>query len=465
MKNKAIFWFRRDLRLSDNKALTLVTKDYKEVVPVFIFDENILSKIKLKKDKRVQIIFSALLELKEKLIKQGSDLLILSGDPVEIIPNLALKLKVEGVYANEDYEQYAIRRDKEVKKKLKLKSIDFTSCKDHVIFSGLEVAKKDNTAYRVFTPYKRQWLRQVTLLDLKSYKANLSNLAPKSEIPKSKVSTLSDIGFERTETFILGENQARKKFTKFLKKIDHYKLKRDMIAEDGTSSMSVYLRFGMISTREVVRKTIDLQSEGAQTWVSEIIWRDFYHMILNEFPYVEKGAFKEKYNDIKWPGSSAHFKKWKEGNTGFPLIDAAMKHFSKTGEMHNRLRMIVASFLVKDLLVDWKKGEKYFAEKLLDYDMAANNGGWQWCASTGCDAQPYFRIFNPITQSQRFDPEGVFIKEHLPELKNFNAKEVHFPQKCSIQRQKEVGCIVGKNYPSPIVEHSLQRILAIELFS
>jgi deoxyribodipyrimidine photo-lyase len=252
----------------------------------------------------------------------------------------------------------------------------------------------------------------------------------------------------------------------FLSHIHDYDRRRDFPADpSGTSGLSVHLRFGTISIRALVREAQKRPSKGAATWWSELIWREFYQMILACFPHVVKGSFRPEYDSIRWPGTKAHFERWCAGQTGYPLVDAAMRHFNRTGWMHNRLRMIVAAFLVKDLLVDWRRGEAYFARHLLDFDLAANNGGWQWSASTGCDAQPYFRIFNPVTQSRRFDPEGAFIRTVIPELAGFSARDIHWPAGAPQARQAEAGCRVGKDYPAPIVDHAIQRRLAIELFS
>jgi deoxyribodipyrimidine photo-lyase len=249
-----------------------------------------------------------------------------------------------------------------------------------------------------------------------------------------------------------------------MKDIDNYNETRDFPALDATSGLSVHLRFGTVSVRECFRKAIDRNSEGARTWISELIWREFYQMILDRFPHVKREAFKREYNDLQWEGTEAQFAAWREGRTGYPLVDAAMRHFNRTGWMHNRLRMVVAMFLTKDLLVDWRKGERYFARYLLDYDAAANNGGWQWCASTGVDAQPYFRVFNPILQSKKFDPDGAFIREHVPELRGFSNARIHWPVDASPVEQADAGCIIGTDYPAPIVEHAAQKEKAVAMF-
>ncbi|MEZ4846676.1 MAG: deoxyribodipyrimidine photo-lyase [Bdellovibrionota bacterium] len=278
--------------------------------------------------------------------------------------------------------------------------------------------------------------------------------------------SFEDIGFEKTKLWLeAGEAEAKFRLRRFMTAIDKYKEDRNYPwKEKGTSALSVHLRFGTISIRSAVRQVLENRSEGARTWLSELIWREFYMMVLDQYPHVVDGAFKPEYNDIKWPGSDEMFQKWCMGITGYPIVDAAMRHFNKTGWMHNRLRMIVAMFLCKDLLVDWKKGEAYFARYLLDFDLSANNGGWQWCASTGCDAQPYFRIFNPILQSERFDANGEYIREHCPELQGFSNKTIHAPWLASKAEQEKAKCIVGKEYPKPIVDHAEQREKVLRLF-
>jgi deoxyribodipyrimidine photo-lyase len=250
----------------------------------------------------------------------------------------------------------------------------------------------------------------------------------------------------------------------FESQISEYKKARDFPSLDKTSKLSMHFRFGTLSIREAVRLASKIRSEGSRTWLSELIWRDFYQMILDQFPHVEQGCFKKECDQLTWTGDEEHFSAWVNGRTGFPIIDAAMRHFQNTGWMHNRLRMVVASFLTKDLLINWKKGERYFAQKLLDYDFAANNGGWQWSASTGCDAQPYFRVFNPVSQSKKFDPDGEFIRAHIPELKKFSSKYIHCPFETPLSLQMEWGCIIGKNYPEPIVDHATSREAAIKMF-
>ncbi|MCO4793524.1 MAG: deoxyribodipyrimidine photo-lyase [Bacteriovoracaceae bacterium] len=451
--------------MQDNRGLYEACKSSEGVIPVFIFDQNILTKLKNKKDRRVSFIYDSIDLLEKDIKKKGGRLLILAGDPCEIIPKLSKSLKVESVFTNEDYEDYATKRDSTIQKKLKTDEIQFIGFKDHVIFSGGEVLKKDGTPYRVFTPYKNEWLKQVSEEDIKDYNPNLKKLLITKPQGIKIVKAISDIGFEYEEYKTkAGEKEAKKLLSNFLKRIKDYDKNRDNISLNNNSHLSPYLRFGCISIRDLVRSSNKLKSDGAKVWLSELIWRDFYSMILDQFPHVEKSAFLPKYKNLKWSGKTDHFKLWKEGKTGYPIVDAAMRCFAQTGEMHNRLRMIVASFLVKDLIIDWKKGEQYFAQNLMDFELASNNGGWQWCASTGCDAQPYFRIFNPISQSDRFDPEGEFIKQWIPELKGYSKKYIHFPMKANEETQESANCIIGRDYPEPIVDHAKQREVALKLY-
>lgn len=464
---KSICWIRRDLRLKDHKSLYEACLQSEQVIIVFVFDINILKKLD-SNDRRVTFIMESLDALSQQVEDQGSKLIIDYGDPIEVIPQIAKKISAEAIFTNEDYENYAIKRDLKVSQQLTKQSCEFHIYKDQVVFAPHEVLKKDNSPYKVFTPYKKAWLQNLNKnKDLQDFKPNLKKLCPVSDIKYSpQFKDLKSIGFETTSNIIKGgSKESSKSLKKFLGQIRDYKKQRDFpYIKNGTSYISPHLRFGTISIRELFRSSIQSNNEGNQTWMSELIWREFYQMILKQFPQVENTTFLPQYSKIKWPGEAKHFIAWKKGVTGYPIIDAAMRHFAKTGWMHNRLRMIVASFLVKDLLIDWKKGEEYFAANLLDFDLSANNGGWQWSASTGCDAQPYFRIFNPISQSQKFDPEGEFIKEHLPELAGFSKKDIHFPSQATWMDQTLAKCIIGKDYPAPIVDHKVQRDLALDLF-
>jgi deoxyribodipyrimidine photo-lyase len=435
-----LVWLRRDLRLHDHHALSMATKNSEQVHLAFCFDTNILNKLNDKHDRRLSFIIDSLKEMEASLQKQNSSIHILHGDPAIEIPKLALELKAEAVFANRDYEPYAIKRDELVAKK-----IEFQSFKDHVFFEKHEVLTDQRGIYKVFTPYKNKWLTHFDQTEIPNFKVHLKKIATL----KNKKNILEHdwykaLGFFEVKSLLSGgTNCALKKLKAFENKIEDYQASRDFPSLDGTSSLSVYIRHGNISIRDMLRI-----SSKSKTWLSELVWRDFYQMLLSVYPLLETKCFKPEYENIKWLGSEKNFKAWCEGETGFPLVDAAMRHLNKTGMMHNRLRMVVASFLCKILLVDWRKGEKYFAEKLLDFDLAANNGGWQWSASTGADAQPYFRIFNPYTQSEKFDKEGIFIKEHCPELASLNSKTIHRPEGVA-----------------PIVHYESQRILCLKMYS
>lgn len=450
-------WIRRDLRLHDHAALSSALENG-ETTLVFVFDPHILDKLKDKEDRRVTFIYQSLQEIESELQKHGSSLIIKYGNPEDVIPKLAQELKVETVYCNRDYEPYAKERDSKVGKKLKSFNIRFEQFKDSVFFEKDEVLTGSETVYKVFTPYKNKWLENFVSQGkvISNYECDLKNLR-KFKNPESILTTdwYKKIGFIETPALLPGGTKhALKRLHHFESVIDDYKTARDFPAIEGTSLLSVYIRHGNISVRDMLRVGTSHKSIGAQTWVSEIIWRDFYQMILDAFPYVEKGPFKPEYANIKWPGTQADFLAWCEGSTGFPIVDAAMRCFSATGMMHNRLRMVVASFLCKTLLIDWQKGEKYFAEHLLDFDLAANNGGWQWSSSTGCDAQPYFRIFNPYSQSKKFDPQGDFIRQWIPEIAHLSAKEIHQPDEMK-----------APDYVRPIVSYEANRRRALMMYS
>lgn len=458
MKNKhkkSLVWVRRDLRLLDNTALSHATQNSDSVAVVFVFDKQILQQLKNKEDRRITFIYDSLIELDKSLNELGSNLIVVLGDPCIEIPKLVRDMLVDALYFNEDYEPYAISRDNKVKEELGKIGVSSYMFKDHVIFSGNEVLKSNASPYQVFTAYKKAWLKKLNSEDYGQRKLKKTFIRKKEILKYIHFPKLEDIGFERTKFYYDFQKPGRKngvqQIKRFAKNIKEYQRDRDFPYKNGTSGLSVHLRFGTISIRECLRLCLNSTSLGNKTWLSEIIWRDFYQMILFQFPYITNKAFKSKYQNISWQGTEKHFKAWCEGRTGYPIVDSAMRQLNRTGWMHNRLRMIVASFLTKDLLIDWRKGESYFAEHLLDFDLASNNGGWQWSASTGCDAQPYFRIFNPELQSKKFDCNGDFIRLWVPELEGCSKKEIHCP-------------IDIENYPSPIVEHKKQKILALKMF-
>ena len=450
-------WIRRDLRLHDHAALSHALEAGVTTV-AFVFDPNILDKLEAKDDRRITFIIQSLQEIETQLNKHDSSLVIRFGDPVVEIPKLAEELKAKKVFANRDYEPYAKDRDSKVAKKLASLGIEFDQPKDVVFFEKHEVLTNTGGVYKVFTPYKNKWLEkfQDTGKNTPNYECNLKQLSKF----KNKKNILDhdwykEIGFiENPPELTGGTSHALKRLKKFEGKIDNYKDDRNFPAIEGTSYLSVYIRHGNISIRDMIRTAANHHSEGAKTWLSELIWRDFYQMILDSHPKIVKEAFKPDYDKIKWIGGAKEFKAWSEGETGFPLVDAAMRCFNQTGMMHNRLRMVVASFLCKTLLVDWRKGEAYFAEKLLDFDLAANNGGWQWSSSSGCDAQPYFRIFNPYAQSEKFDPNGEFIRTWVPELAHLNAKEIHHPTPKN-----------ASDYPTPVVSYETNRARCLTMYS
>jgi deoxyribodipyrimidine photo-lyase len=450
-------WIRRDLRLHDHAALSKALS-VGETTIVFVFDPLILDKLKDKHDKRLTFIYQSLMSMESELRKKDSSIVICYGDPLIEIPKLAQELKVKTVYCNRDYEPYAKERDSKVGKKLQNLGIEFEQFKDLVFFEKHEVLTNQGGVYKVFTPYKNKWLETFEHSGriISEYECPPKNLRKFSN-PKNIIdhNWYNELGFfEACPLLPGGTKSALKRLKDFKSKISHYSENRNFPAIQGTSNLSVYLRQGNISVRDMLREGISHDDEGAKTWVSEIIWRDFYQMILECYPHITKGSFKRDYDKIKFPGGDKEFKAWSEGQTGYPIIDAAMRALNATGMMHNRLRMIVASFLCKTLLVDWRMGEQYFAEKLLDFDLAANNGGWQWSSSSGCDAQPYFRIFNPYSQSERFDSQGEFIRQWVPELAHLNAKQIHQP-----------GPLMAPNYPRPIVSYEINRKRCLDLYS
>ncbi len=465
---KSLVWFRRDLRDYDHAALYHALKSSNNVYCVFVFDTAILDLLQDKADRRVEFIWESVRELKGSLQKNGSDLIVLYGRAADEIAKLAHELGVNAVFTNHDYEPIAIARDAQVAEQLNANNIAFHHYKDHVIFEKDEVLNLSGKPYGVFTPYKNMWLKTVNDFFLKAYPvdAYLSNLA------KHKVSqliSLEDMGFERTNLSNMrlptGMQGGLALFNDFKERMSRYKDARDFPAIKGVSYLSVHLRFGTVSIRHLAREAMQAANAGAQTWLSELIWRDFYVQILHHNPTVAAGnAYKPEFEALKFPNNPALFQAWCDGKTGYPLVDAAMRQLNTTGFMHNRLRMVAASFLVKDLLIDWRRGERYFAEKLIDFDLSANNGGWQWAASTGCDAQPWFRIFNPITQSERFDAQGKFIRKYVPELAKCNDKEIHAPWLIPPLRLQALNIAIGKDYAAPVVDHSTQRIQTLALY-
>ncbi len=403
MKSISICWLRRDLRLEDNAALYHALKGNDPVLVLFIFDKNILDKLPNKQDARVSFIHQTLTSIEAELHQLGSSLLVKHGSPEEIWPSVLKEYQVKAVYANHDYEPYARKRDEGLGEFLRSEGINFHTFKDQVIFEKEEVVKADGKPYTVFTPYYRLWLKTLTDFYIKSYPTkkyfkNLLNVQP------FVIPSLKEIGFEASPQKIPSSN--------FESKLKSYDKKRDYPAADATTHLGLHLRFGTVSIRKVVREA---QKQKVDKWLSELVWREFYMMILWHFPHITDHAFKPAYDNIEWRNNEEEFAAWCEGKTGYPIVDAGMRQLNETGFMHNRVRMVVASFLCKHLLIDWRWGEAYFAEKLLDYDQASNVGGWQWACGSGNDAAPYFRVFNPELQLKKFDPKMEYVLKWAPE--------------------------------------------------
>lgn len=470
--NKALVWFRRDLRAHDQAALHHALRAAAEVWCVFVFDTEILDSLP-RRDRRVEFIHDSLVELDQTLRQIGSPdvrLLVRHGPALAEIVRLAGELGVQAVYANHDDDPYALRRDAAVRDALGNAGVALHTSKDHVIFERSEVLTAAGTPFAVFTPYKNAWLKKLEPFFVKPYPVakHAAALAPPPIGIDAQMPTLEAIGFERTNLGALkiptGASGAEALLADFLPRIDEYGQARDFPSIKGPSYLSVHLRFGTVSIRTLATAASDRaqqhDSAGAAVWLSELIWRDFYHQILHHRPQVVDESFKPVYDRIEWAtGAEADtlFAAWCEGRTGYPLVDAAMAQINQTGYMHNRLRMVVASFLTKDLGIDWRRGEAYFAQQLNDYELASNNGGWQWAASTGADAQPYFRIFNPVSQSRKFDPEGKFIRRYLPQLAGLPDGLIHAPWEAPAADLADVGMVLGRDYPQPVVDHAAAR--------
>lgn len=420
-----VFWFRRDLRLEDNIGLYHALQSDFPVLPIFIFDTDILERLEDKRDRRVDYIHQALRAIHSELKGYGADLHTYWGKPSGVFESLFEEYDIQGVVCNRDYEPEAIQRDTEIYNFFKAQGIPFKAYKDQVIFDKNDILKKDGMPYTVYTPYSKQWRAKLQPEDYKSVKPNYANLFQK---PSANIHSLKDIGFEKTD-MVYEEPELDAAI------IDTYDKLRDYPAIQGTTKLGIALRFGTIS----VRKCVAFALEHNQTWLSELIWREFFMQILYHYPKVVLQSFKEKYDHVQWRNNEAEFVLWCEGKTGYPIVDAGMRQLNETGYMHNRVRMVVASFLCKHLLIEWQWGEAYFAQKLNDYDLSANNGNWQWAAGSGCDAAPYFRIFNPELQTIKFDKELKYILQWLPELDT-------------------------PAYPQPIVEHKFARERALQAY-
>jgi deoxyribodipyrimidine photo-lyase len=474
--DRALVWLRRDLRADDNAALYHALVAARQVWVGFIFDRSILDALP-RADRRVEFIQASLIDLAAQLQRcaaraggaSGTALLVRPGRALDALPRLARELEVQAVFCSHDDEPYALERDAAVRGALAEAGIALHTCKDHVVFERDEVLTQSGQPYGVFTPYKNAWLKKVDGFYLQAYpvERHAAALAAPPHGTATGVPSLQAIGFEPTNLATLklaaGPSGADAMLDDYLHRIDAYDKTRDFPAVRGPSYLSTHLRFGTVSVRRLARLAWERAREGsggAQTWLSELIWRDFYHQVLHHHPHVVGHAFKREYDAIRWEhGKRADtlFAAWCEGRTGYPLVDAAMHQINQTGYMHNRLRMVVASFLTKDLGIDWRRGEAYFATHLNDFDLAANNGGWQWAASTGCDAQPYFRIFNPVSQSEKFDAQGRFIRRYLPQLARLPDALIHAPWQARPIDLQAAGVELGRDYPLPIVDHAAAR--------
>ena len=467
----ALVWFRRDLRMADHTALNDALSRHDKVWGVFVYDQTILAELPAQ-DRRVEFIHQSVQSLQSawQSRQPASRLITLAGDPVELLPRLAGILGVQEVITHHDDEPQALTRDRAVAQALAAQQQGWQSFKDHVIFERSEVLTQQGRPYTVFTPYKKAWLakwQQGGAPACQPLRAShLDRLAPVPDGLGDEF-RLQDLGFETTNLEALGlhggEDAAQARWQQFLPRLAHYHERRDFPAVAGPSYLSVHLRFGTISVRQLAlhaHEAAQAGSEGAAVWLSELVWRDFYHQLMHHFPHAMSRAFKPEFDRVQWAQgeqAEARWQAWCEGRTGYPLVDAAMRQLLHSGYMHNRLRMVVASFLTKDLGIDYRRGEAFFARHLNDFDLAANNGGWQWAASTGCDAQPWFRIFNPVTQSRKFDPDGAFIRRYVPELATLDDRDIHAPWEAPPMALLQAGLTLGQHYPRPIVDHALAR--------
>ena len=469
---KGLVWFRRDLRAYDNAALSAAILRCEEVLCVFVFDRSILDVLP-RQDRRVEFIQGSVVALDAELRAIAgapeAGLIVLHALAEVALPALASELQVNAVFIARDYEPLARQRDDTVRAALMVQGIAMVAVKDHVIFEERELLTQMAKPYGVFTPYMRSWLAKLELqLPVTHLIASANAVLAKRPNHYSKAPpSLRALGFEATNLAELGiasgEAGAAALLKDFVGRLDRYDETRNFPSVKGPSYLGVHLRFGTVSIRQLVHLAYQKKmqgSPGASVWLGELVWRDFYFQILANFPQVSVGAFKPDYDAIVWEsGESAQqrFSAWCEGRTGYPIVDAAMAQLNQTGYMHNRLRMVAGSFLVKHLGIDWRWGERYFAEKLNDFDLSANNGGWQWVSSSGCDAQPYFRIFNPVTQSEKFDAEGKFIRRYIPQLSKLDAKSIHAPWAAKPLVLASAGVVLGENYPQPVVDHAEAR--------
>jgi deoxyribodipyrimidine photo-lyase len=479
----ALVWLRRDLRVRDNTALHHALHAARRVWCGFVFDRTILDALP-RVDRRVDFIRETLValdrdlnELAQRAGTAGTRLLVCHGEAVEQVVRLALRLGAQAVYASHDDDPHALQRDARARGELAGHGVALHTCKDHVVFERDEVLSSARTPYNVFTPYQAAWLHRLDepALAERTLHESASALALPPDDVAVGVPTLQEIGFESSNLRSLrlpcGERGAQRMWSEFVDRIDDYARTRDFPAVKGPSYLGIHLRFGTLSIRQLARaawQRTQAGSPGAQKWLAELVWREFFHQVLHHHPHVVSHAFRREFDALRWEHgklADAHFAAWCGGRTGYPLVDAAMHQLNDTGYMHNRLRMLCASFLCKHLGLDWRRGEAYFAEKLNDFELASNNGGWQWAASTGCDAQPYFRIFNPTTQSEKFDPAGAFIRRYLPALGRLPDSLIHAPWRARPADLAAAGVALGRDYPAPIVEHAAARAATLARYA
>jgi deoxyribodipyrimidine photo-lyase len=471
---RLIWWLRRDLRLNDNAALHYALTHAESVVPVFIFDSTLLKAERLRGARKAWL-FDGLRALESDLQRYGSRLIVREGTPAEALLALCAEIGAEGVVFNRDYSPYAAKRDAAVQKALAERGLSAHSCADLLIHEPHEVPSKSGKPYDVYSPFRRAWEalpkpEPYAISDAMRAKLRLPDelaALPSLPIPVGEQPVPQPIGLP-------GEAEALRRLEAFIAApIYRYHERRDLHGEDGTSALSPYLRFGMISVRICYQAAQRARSaaldesarKGVDVWISELVWREFNYQVLARYPYSVRRNLRPAYDAVQWEDNPEHLAAWREGRTGYPVVDAAMRQLLQTGWMHNRTRMIVASFLCKDLLCDWRHGERFFMQHLLDGDVANNVGGWQWTAGTGTDAAPYFRVFNPIAQSEKFDPHGNYIRRWLPELAHLPDRFIHAPFRMSAAEQRHFGIVIGRDYPPPIVDHDVQRERALRMYA
>ncbi len=473
-----VHWFRRDLRLFDNTALAAAAHESNgNVVPLFVLDDRLIDPAgRFTGAARIRFLLQSLRVLDQSLREQGSALVLRWGDPRQQVPQVAHECGARAVYWNRDYSPYARARDNAVVQALAAAGCASKQFKDAVLYETDEILTKGDTPYTVYTPYARQWRQRVASSQL-VWQESPDLRLPAADLPAGQpVPQLEDLGLHSSQQALPGgEHEGQRLLQTFtdLRRahaIGAYQDERDTLVLPATSRLSAHLHLGTVSPRACVHAALDVAQrndearEGAQAWVGELAWREFYIQILYHFPHVLRGAFKQQYNALRWENDEALFAAWCEGRTGYPVVDAAMRQLNREAWMHNRARMIVASFLTKDLLIDWRWGEHYFMRQLVDGDLAANNGGWQWAAGTGTDAQPYFRIFNPTSQGNKFDPQGAYVRQYIPELAAVPERFIHEPWKMPADLQRQCGVVVGRDYPAPVVDHAVQRQRALDLY-